>query len=518
MWAVSGRTRDGVARDVPFAQLEGGIVDVDAVRRAVETVRGDRNVDWPIHLLDEEAAIAAELRLGGLPGFHSIETWAPALESELRDDPMYFDVDEQRVALGVRRGGLALFRRDAEGASSPLTSAAHEQSVVVVALDGSLDSLTLSYQSTAVSRSRAIGFGLLDQLPARQRDEFYLDWRAYIGQQSGIVAGIARFGRRVGSVGRRVVELTVLPPAGFLVGLVVRVGGLLGKSTQTDPTWAHRLRRASASARLPFTHSPEIAPAAQPNGNPDSVKAHQRLVVLVHGTFSTCPEAFAQLPPSQLPKAAIVRFEHDTFAPIATNAKILAGGTGTHGQGRAGAVACAFKGWTRSAVRGGDPEWIPTWKGKPTGTCMWSPSEPLHDGTPAVASAAGLLKLVAMSGSAFTGPIPHTAMTSAALGYLLLPVGTLPTGIREMEPGESLLDLLPRLKSDAASYSWGSSYKPSAIGFGWGMSWTTKEDSDLVVPTASALHFGSQQPTLTCGHSQYFEQTAVRQFLANFPL
>lgn len=517
MWTVIGRTRDGAARDVTFAEVEGRVVDLDAVRIAVGRVRRERNVDWPIHLLDEEATITAELGLRGLPGFHSIETWAPALESELLDDPVYFDVDEQRVALGVRREGLALFRRDAEGASAPLTTAAHERSVVVVALDGALDSLTLSYRSTPASASRAIGFGLLEQLAARRPEDFYLDWRAYVGQQSGIVAGITRFGRRVNSAAWRVVELSALPPAGFLVGLVVRVGGLLGKSPQVDPTWAHRLRRASASARLPFTRSPEIAPAAQPIGNPDSVKAHQRLVVLVHGTFSTCPEAFAQLPSSQLPNAALVRFEHDTFAPIATNAKLLASVLGhtvrdaqllflAHSRG--GLVARYAAAILSEANLQGIANrrlHVVTF-GTP------------HGGTPAVASAAGLLKLVALSGSAFAGAIPHPAVTSAALGYVLLPLRTLPTGIREMEPGESLLDALPRLRSVAQSYSWGSSYKPTAVGFGWGMSWTTKEDSDLVVPTASALDFGTKQPTLTCGHSQYFEQAPVRQFLASFPL
>jgi hypothetical protein len=117
-----------------------------------------------------------------------------------------------------------------------------------------------------------------------------------------------------------------------------------------------------------------------------------------------------------------------------------------------------------------------------------------------------------------TGEQWKAAILAEGCRYVLLPVRTLPTGIREMEPGESLLDVLPRLKSVAASYSWGSSYKPTAIGFGWGMSWTIKEDSDLVVPTASALDFGTKQPTLTCGHSQYFEQAPVRQFLASFPL
>ncbi len=39
-------------------------------------------------------------------------------------------------------------------------------------------------------------------------------------------------------------------------------------------------------------------------------------------------------------------------------------------------------------------------------------------------------------------------------------------------------------------------------------------DHDLVVPTASALYYGTAQPLLACSHVQYFAQPQVRQAIA----
>ena len=92
-----------------------------------------------------------------------------------------------------------------------------------------------------------------------------------------------------------------------------------------------------------------------------------------------------------------------------------------------------------------------------------------------------------------------------------------------MREQSDTMALLRRLNDAGRVRSWGSDFdqKMGPSGFGVAVEGALlgafgERQHDLVVPTDSALGFGTPEPVLHCSHVHYFTQPAVRQAILNF--
>jgi hypothetical protein len=97
-----------------------------------------------------------------------------------------------------------------------------------------------------------------------------------------------------------------------------------------------------------------------------------------------------------------------------------------------------------------------------------------------------------------------------------------PDGIEVMRENSPNLSLLDSMTSPAGVSCWGSEFDLNK-GKGYGLELNNvlsgalgKIAHDLIVPTESAIAFGSQQPRLDCAHSGYFEMQQVQDAINAF--
>jgi hypothetical protein len=104
----------------------------------------------------------------------------------------------------------------------------------------------------------------------------------------------------------------------------------------------------------------------------------------------------------------------------------------------------------------------------------------------------------------------------------------LPPGIALMEERSDTLRTLNEASDPARVYCWGSRFDMNTAPSGCGidaegalMGALSGVDHDLVVPTHSALSFGSSQVVFACSHIEYFSdlaaQNAIRDFVRPAP-
>ena len=247
-------------------------------------------------------------------------------------------------------------------------------------------------------------------------------------------------------------------------------------------------------------------------------------MVWVHGTASCGTVGlkdlllpnFGHLPPPI--RGTAFRFEHDTFVKMRRNARDLRGLitrrlTVDHlllaGHSRGGCVARLAADMLRRSGYRGD-------------VSVYTFGAP-HEGTPLVDIGKTALNLLVKASQELmtNAPLPIMTPLNKAMCYTLDSVD-LPPGIRDMsKDGE--VEALKDLSRPADARSWGSAFDihGKESGFGPAASGALRgalgsEPNDLVVPTASALAFGTPQPTLSCSHVRYFLEPAIRDAVWQF--
>jgi pimeloyl-ACP methyl ester carboxylesterase len=159
-----------------------------------------------------------------------------------------------------------------------------------------------------VVEERAIQIGLHAAVDAPVHT--VLLWRLYSGDNTLVVDGIAE-----GRGGWRRLTLGGTRKSGLLVGrLVMTVHRTIGR-TKADPTAQRRRVRRELANRHLARDCPDVRLAW--NRVPS-------VAVSIHGTMASAMPLAEEMRKAIRPGIPVVRFEHDTWAPIARNAEDLA--------------------------------------------------------------------------------------------------------------------------------------------------------------------------------------------------
>jgi hypothetical protein len=269
---------------------------------------------------------------------------------------------------------------------------------------------------------------------------------------------------------------------------------------------------------------PAIASAC-PDLSAIDPQVHERAVVFVHGTVSCGIQGLKELYPALASGGApvfnaalpVYRFEHDTFERVQDNASALARLITERlnvqhlllaAHSRGGLVA-------RMAMAQIQRD------GYPADVSLYTFGTP-HAGTPLVAIGGKALNMLYKLGEDFAGAIPVVSPLTRAYSYVY-DAPTLPRGIEVMREGSDFYDAFPLIGDAVNTRAWGSDFDvdKAASGFGvvaeGGLIAAFKDRfHDLVVPSASALAFGSREPVLNCSHVHYFCQAPVQSAIQNF--
>jgi pimeloyl-ACP methyl ester carboxylesterase len=234
-------------------------------------------------------------------------------------------------------------------------------------------------------------------------------------------------------------------------------------------------------------------------------------MVFVHGTLSCALQSLKDLFPTTPHDELVFRFEHDTFARIGENGRELATLIRDKlpvkrlvlvAHSRGGLVARIAAALLQREHFGGEVRLLTF--GTP------------HAGTPLVRVSSGLLNLLLKLGSPIVGGVPLMTPILAAF-FNVYNFSSLPDGISVMHESSEALQLLNTGGGSHHVECWGSEFDPASNESGFGIDTENvltgvmgQPPHDLVVPTASALAWGTKQPPLTCSHDRYFERNEVR--------
>jgi pimeloyl-ACP methyl ester carboxylesterase len=260
---------------------------------------------------------------------------------------------------------------------------------------------------------------------------------------------------------------------------------------------------------MPAALCPDLTATAELTRRASLAPLHLLSIVIVHGTGSCAIPIAAALMKAGVTKP-VYRFEHDTFASIASNAKDLA--TLAQAVPSPGLLlACHSRGGLvgRQAAQ----------------LLCQTPSRHVikvvtfgtpHEGTPIANLPPKAIGMTYLLGFTNHGGHPYADPVTAAFYYLTKARQT-PEGIAEMRPGCGFLALLNQAVDPFPVESWGGCYDCGGgpTGFGPAMKGTygrqafAGADNDLVVATSSATSRGSPQTLPHCSHFDYFSQKAV---------
>jgi hypothetical protein len=442
-----------------------------------DDLRGWRPPDSLVHHLQTEAEVA------GAP----LTSARMAVQTVV--DELGRDLDEALEGTDLMRDVLDL---------------AHLPTLVVVALPGKGSDIELTYDLRSLD-VRWI-------LPWIARSSFCLDWRAYIGGGSIILDGHttceprSRDWRHTGPL--RFVIRNLERKAGFLVGFILRqVRSRKVTILPSDP--AFRSRRTIMEAAL--------YPLGQQVRDLDQcgVTAAENAAVFIHGTCSYGLVGLAQLAPFAKGPLPLFRYEHDTFIPASENgmalAKLIDDKVRTKSltliaHSRGGLVAR----FARSELKN---------RRYPAEIRILTFGTP-HQGTPLVNALKNNASALFRLGRLCFAGIPKFTMLEYVLSSLFQLRG-LPEGISIMEEGSEVLRAMNQFDARDGICAWGSKFDLDGPEIGYSIFLNELLDGlmnsvshDLVVPTDSALGFGSPQPPLGCSHSTYFQQAGVRQAIS----
>jgi hypothetical protein len=391
--------------------------------------------------------------------------------------------------------------------------------------------LVVTYEPSGLDRERTRS--LVNRYSTLPDHETSLEWFATIGPNSVKGSGNDRFPtirRDDSSPELTSITLTLGHGVGWVIGRIVHRMGSSHRRDR-DPTWQHRWLHAENTL-------PELAmaiPAISKDGPSLQVPGRaKRITVLIHGTVSTGMRIAASLFPSP-PKtvdAAIIRYEHGTFAGVAESAADLATLISgpplgwllpqlifvSHSRGGLVAIEAAKMLVAPNGPYNGQEErvWVHTF-GTP------------HGGTPVASAGVGVASgLKFLTGIAST--MAFSVLGADKLGWLFrvgLRVGRRLQGIADMDPNGSYV--LSHLNERFAFQvdSWGGIFRADsgATGFGAGLKrgWSDavfmKEPNDLVVTTLSATSGNTRSHEIDrCAHSDYFEHGVIRPGLVDLIL
>lgn len=145
-------------------------------------------------------------------------------------------------------------------------------------------------------------------------------WRCYFGTNTDVVDGITEFSRRQ----LRRIRFAGMSGSGWLVGRVLfATHKIVGRPT-TDVTMPHRLHRATlalpqVAEQTPSITSPSAGDVLEQH---HAVVGSRRAAVAIHGTMACALPLAAELQ-ALVGDTPLLRFEHDTWLPISTNARQL---------------------------------------------------------------------------------------------------------------------------------------------------------------------------------------------------
>lgn len=549
MWRLRATTTDGLERDVPFIAADEPFSVAVAFRLSRQLSERLPNFRWPSYLLERE--LGSE-RDGGTPGRSSIGSW-----NRLVSDTPFRFVDAERPATAqfqTIRDAIALRRTD-EAPENPFRFIArHDSTTLVFPLQEDVTSITLEYQPTPFEdfswrRLSGLAHGI---------ELSWIESRFYLGARSATLIGLHRLRTRTPiptgiPTGWERAKINTGKLAGMGVATVLRTLGDWAKAINTDPMFQTRLTYAEnlyGAAR----QWPSLAGAQPPTSG--------RMWVLVHGTLSSCYQAFADLPPDQFGDDPVFRFEHDTCAELADNEERL--------RDLLVHVSAAVEIRLLAHSRGGLVARAAGKRLTDTGALMDRRLKaPLnvrvltfgtpHRGTPLVDQVSGALDLGVLNGvfGWVSSLIPGAALprlfgwfaptagqqvlsllarlgagdrpggakydaTLVATAYSLLRAGRLPKGIDDMRDRSSYLRLLESAMSDwPGCAAWAGTFDIDSDPDGFGIAFEQElskgmfkgKENDLVIPTESARAFGAQTIVRGCSHTGYFARTDVQQAL-----
>jgi pimeloyl-ACP methyl ester carboxylesterase len=248
-------------------------------------------------------------------------------------------------------------------------------------------------------------------------------------------------------------------------------------------------------------------------------------VVFVHGTLSCGIQGLKDLYPRSLFWSSgpsdkpnqVYRYEHDTFLSVRDNGTELADLIARHLDAKRLLIAAHSRGGLVARVA---QAFLAknSYPGKVTVYTFGTP----HFGTPLVHMGRGVLNALLSVGGYVVDAIPLAAPLSKALGYVYSP-SELPPGIEIMDERSQARDFLNDLTDPAHVTTWGAKFDLAGQPSGFGVMTTGfllgsfgNVSNDLVVPTASALGYGTAQPILNCSHTQYFCDPNIRKAIRAF--
>ncbi|OLT55210.1 triacylglycerol lipase [Cellulosimicrobium sp. CUA-896] len=340
-----------------------------------------------------------------------------------------------------------------------------------------------------------VGFG-----PSLSDDtEWGVLWRTYAGEGTDVVDGVLRTARERGVFGR--VRLAARRGAAILVGRIVMIASHGALKHRSDPTRRDRLAEYSAADRETVDTCPDVSYA----------RSYDDAVVAVHGTMS-CAVPIAATLRELLPRlATVLRFEHDTWQPLVSNADELADALVRRVRPRRVTLVAHSRGGlvARHAMHLLREQGVET-----TVISLGTP----YLGTPLIGTAeAGRRGLQAVLGALrwAGGPFVDTATRLASLA---LP-RVLPPGIAAMQEGSDYLGLARTALGSSGVTAVGGSTAEGAD------SWSFVDESlrqlflqqpnDRVVPQASALAVGTPY-RIECDHFSYLLDPDVRDLLKRY--
>lgn len=502
MWKVTALNEDGSTANIDVQQTrEQKPFDVADIARLASDFRTGRAHAYAL-LERESQSEDDDLR------FAAVETWA----KQAVEQADHFDWTGA-PKLGEVERGIARYGNRCDG--RPACVAWHDRSCVVIPLLGNKIELTIEYVPDRNDEQQVARLLHRHGSPDHEL-ETVLDWRAYIGHETGIVDGWTLMRQS----GRGYIA-SLVGATGFVVATALR------RITTKEITLTADPRRGSRLAEMEAAW-PYIADSCPRLDEIDAIDADVAMV-FVHGTASCAvaglKDLFSLATQGFSVPGRVLRFEHDTFVPITDNAQALSQLITDRlrvrklliaAHSRGGLVACDAAKLLKDAGYAGD-------------VTVYSFGTP-YQGTPLVAMGKKALNLLMKLGEeiATNLPVPVLSPLAKAMFYVM-EAPTLPKGIMAMNEDAEGLAYLQRSASAIRLLSWGSHYDVmrGSAGFGVGaegflLGALNGREHDLVVTRPSALACGSAQPALDCSHVHYFRtpqvRDAIEQFLRPTPL
>jgi pimeloyl-ACP methyl ester carboxylesterase len=440
------------------------------------------------------------------------ETWSP-LASAARfdeygrwraDEALEAELDEAapRLSFGdVDSDARLVISLDVEG--ERFASFAYDPDAFVVPFPAAVDEVGVTVVDTAADAR--LWIRLAAESPASDPDTLIL-WRLYTGSNSWVRDAVtsARSGAH------RLVTKGLRAP-GILVGRALRLMSRSQEKASKDPFRQRRLRAAERKHPDVSEACPRLADAPS--------QATARGIVVVHGTMSTAVTLARAVRDTVGESTRCLRYEHDTWLSLETNAAELAELIHTRIDDRVALIA-----HSRGGLVAARAAQLLQQSGSPRVTHLLTLGSPFA-GTPVALAARGpaLANSALMGGLRYLGgPVVDAATRVSGFVLRVDP----PAGLRLMYPGNDALAMLRQFLPTPAMTVAGTAdgeadrFGPAFVD-GVGRGTFGDDPNDLVVSVASAQVPGANQLTVACDHFSYLEEPdvldAIRVAAATLP-